>query len=41
MCKTSGLAERETLRSISVMFTIMGTAGFLIVLVAARLFPLV
>ena len=41
MCKTSGLAERETLRSISVMFTIMGTAGFLIVLVAAHLFPLV
>jgi GntP family gluconate:H+ symporter len=41
VCKTSGLTERETLRSVSVMFTIMGVAGFLIVLVAAKLFPLV
>ncbi len=39
--KTSGLTERETLRSISVMFSIMGVAGGLIVMVAAKLFPMV
>jgi GntP family gluconate:H+ symporter len=39
--KTSGLSERETLRTMSVMFTIMGLAGFLVLLVAARWFPLV
>ena len=39
--KTSGLNERETLRTLSVMFSLMGVAGFLIILVAARLFPLV
>lgn len=41
MCKMSGMTERETLRSVSVMFTIMGVTGFLIVLVAAKLFPLI
>jgi GntP family gluconate:H+ symporter len=39
--KTSGLNERETLRTMSVMFSLMGVAGFLIILIAARLFPLV
>jgi GntP family gluconate:H+ symporter len=39
--KTSGLTEVETLRSYSVMFTIMGVAGFLIVLLGAMLFPMV
>lgn len=39
--KTSGLTERETLRSISVMFSIMGVTGGLLVMIAAKLFPLV
>ena len=39
--KTSGLTERETLRTMSVMFSLMGVVGFVIVLVAASLFPLV
>jgi GntP family gluconate:H+ symporter len=41
VCKTSGLTERETLRSVSVMFTIMGCVGFVFVMIAAKLFPLV
>jgi len=39
--KMAGLTEVETLRSYTVMFTIMGFAGFLFVLLAAWLFPLV
>ncbi len=41
VCKTSGLTERETLRGFSVMLAVMGVSGFLFVLVAAKLFPLV
>lgn len=41
VCKTSGLTERETLRGMSVMFTFMGIAGFLLILVVAKLFPMV
>ena len=39
--KTSGLTERETLRTMSVMFSLMGVVGFLAVLLTATLFPLV
>jgi gluconate:H+ symporter, GntP family len=39
--KTSGLTEVETLRSYSVMFTIMGFAGFGLVVLAAYFFPMV
>lgn len=39
--KTAGLTERETLRTMSVMFSLMGTVGFFVVLVAAHFFPLV
>ncbi|MEO6246558.1 MAG: GntP family permease, partial [Opitutaceae bacterium] len=39
--KTAGLTERETLRTMSVMFSLMGVAGFLAVLAAAALFPMV
>jgi GntP family gluconate:H+ symporter len=39
--KTSGLTERETLRTMSVMFSLMGTVGFLAVMVAAKFFPFV
>lgn len=41
LSKTSGLTERETLRSMSVMFTLMGCAGFVFILIAAKLLPLV
>jgi GntP family gluconate:H+ symporter len=41
VCKTSGLTEVEMLRSYSVMFTVMGLAGFIVVLLAAWLFPMV
>lgn len=41
VCKTSGLTERETLRTMSVMFTLMGVVGSLLVMLAAKLFPLV
>jgi len=40
ICKTSGLRERELLRSLTVMYAIMGLVGFGIVLVAAHFFPL-
>lgn len=39
--KTAGLTERETLRTMSVMFSLMGVVGALFVMVAAALFPLV
>jgi GntP family gluconate:H+ symporter len=41
LSRTSGLTERETLRTMSVMFALMGVIGFLIILVAVRLLPLV
>lgn len=41
LSRTAGLSERETLRTMSVMFSIMGVLGFLIVMLAATLFPLV
>ena len=34
VCKTSGLPEKEMLRSVSVMFTIMGCVGFVMSSVA-------
>ncbi len=39
--KMSNFTEKETLKSFSVMLTIMGITGLLIVFLAARLFPLV
>ena len=39
--KTSGLTERETLRTMSVMFSLMGVAGSIFVMIAAKLFPMV
>jgi GntP family gluconate:H+ symporter len=39
--KTSGLTERETLRTMSIMFSLMGVAGSIIVMIAAKLFPMV
>jgi GntP family gluconate:H+ symporter len=41
LSRTAGLTERETLRTMSVMFALMGIVGFLIILVAVRFFPLV
>lgn len=41
VCKTSGLTERETLRTMSVMFSLMGVIGSILVIIAAKLFPLV
>jgi GntP family gluconate:H+ symporter len=41
VCKTSGLTEREMLRSLSVMFSIMSVVGFAVVTIAAAIFPLV
>jgi GntP family gluconate:H+ symporter len=41
VCKTTGMSEVETLRTYSVMFTVMGFAGFGLVMLAAWLFPLV
>lgn len=39
--RTAGLTEAETLRTMSVMFTLMGLVGGGLVLLAATLFPLV
>jgi GntP family gluconate:H+ symporter len=39
--KTSGLTERETLRTMSIMFSLMGIVGSVLVMIAAKLFPLV
>ena len=39
--KTAGLTEPETLRTMSVMFSLMGCVGFVAVLITASLFPMV
>jgi GntP family gluconate:H+ symporter len=39
--KTAGLTERETLRTMSVMFSLMGVVGFVAVLITASVFPMV
>lgn len=41
VCKLSGLKETDTLRGFSVMLAIMGLSGFVLVMIAAALFPLV
>ena len=41
LSRSAGLSERETLRTMSVMFALMGVVGFLIILAASRLLPLV
>ncbi len=41
VCKTSGLTEREMLRGITPMFSLMGIAGGIFVIIVAKIFPLV
>jgi GntP family gluconate:H+ symporter len=38
--KMSGMTEGETLKTFSVMLTLMGVAGFIVVLVASKVLPL-
>jgi len=41
ICKMSGMTEGETLKTCSAMMTLMGIVGLLVIMVLARLFPLV
>lgn len=41
ICKMSNLTERETLKTFSPMLTVMGITGLIVLLVAAKLFPLI
>lgn len=41
ICKMSGMSIPETFRSFSVLLTIMGVVGLAVVMILARLFPLV
>jgi len=41
ICKMSNFTEEETLKTFSVMLTIMGITGFVVIYIAASLFPLV
>ncbi|MDO8542654.1 MAG: SLC13 family permease [Opitutaceae bacterium] len=41
MSKMSGMTERETLRTVTVMVSMMGVVGFLVIMFAAAFFPLV
>lgn len=41
VCKVSNLTERETLKTFSPMSTVMGITGLIIILIAAKLFPLI
>jgi len=41
ICKMSGMTEGETLKTSSAMMTLMGFSGLIVVLILARLFPLV
>ena len=38
--KMSGMTEGETLKTFSVMLTLMGTVGFLVVWIASRVIPM-
>ncbi|MHC4118149.1 MAG: GntP family permease [Planctomycetota bacterium] len=41
ICKMSGMTEGETLKTCSAMMTLMGIVGLLVIMILARLFPLV
>ncbi|MFH1719345.1 MAG: GntP family permease, partial [Planctomycetota bacterium] len=41
ICKMSGMTEGETLKTSSVMMTLMGIVGLFVIMILARLFPLV
>ncbi len=41
VCKVSNLTEKEALKTMSPLNTVMGTAGLIIILIAAKLFPLI
>jgi GntP family gluconate:H+ symporter len=41
ICKMSGMTEAETLKTCSTMMTLMGIVGLFVIMVLARLFPLV
>jgi GntP family gluconate:H+ symporter len=41
ICKMSGMTEGETLKTCSTMMTLMGIVGLLVIMILARLFPLV
>lgn len=41
ICKMSNLTERETLKTFSPMLTIMGLTGLVVLMIAARLLPLI
>jgi gluconate:H+ symporter, GntP family len=41
MCKTSNLTEREALKTIAPMQTIMGITGLILTMIAAKIFPMI
>jgi GntP family gluconate:H+ symporter len=41
VCKLSNLTEKEALKTLSPLNTIMGITGLIIILIAAKLFPLI
>ena len=41
ICKMSGMTEGETLKTCSMMMTLMGIVGLFVIMILARLFPLV
>ncbi|MGI8633859.1 MAG: GntP family permease [Segetibacter sp.] len=41
VCKVSNLTEKEALKTLSPLNTVMGIAGLVIVMIAAKLFPLI
>ena len=41
VCKMSNLSEKEVLKTFSPMLTIMGIVGLIVIVIGARLFPLV
>jgi GntP family gluconate:H+ symporter len=41
VCKMSNLTEREALKTLAPLNTVMGLVGLVIILIAAKLFPLI
>jgi GntP family gluconate:H+ symporter len=40
-CKLSNMSEKEALRTVSPQLVVMGFTGLIVILIGARLFPLV
>jgi GntP family gluconate:H+ symporter len=41
ICKTSNLTEKEALKTVTPLLAVMGITGIIVIMIAARLLPLI